>query len=74
MQSQPGEVFLVSSRYHFLFTLSYVIDVHISYAVNLSCLNKRCCCCCCYVHSASRLSSSIRSPLNLIGVLQESFN
>ena len=42
-------MFLESSLYYFLFSLSYVIHDHISYSVNSSCLNKRCCCCCCYI-------------------------
>ena len=40
-------MFLVSFRYNYLFSLSYIIHDHISYAVKLSCLNKRWCCCCC---------------------------
>ena len=32
---------IISSRYYFLFSLSYVIHDHIRYAVNLLCLNKR---------------------------------
>ena len=38
-------MFLVCFRYYFLLSLSYFIHDHSSYAVNLSCLNKRCCCC-----------------------------
>lgn len=40
-------MFLVSFRYNYLFSLSYIIHDHIRYAVKLSCLYERCCCCCC---------------------------